>query len=57
MKTFKARNVIRPVFAVIEILLLIWIVASFIDVNLHNNYFNPNYQQFADWNLFIMLFK
>ena len=37
------------------IVALIWLVASFVDVNMHNGIFSDNYQQYASWNLFAML--
>lgn len=41
---------------VLMVLVLVWIVASFIDINLHNHPFTANYQHFAKWNAFILIF-
>ena len=38
------------------ILLVVWIVASFVDVNIHNDICNSNYGEFAKLNLFTLLF-
>lgn len=38
------------------ILIVVWIVASFVDVNIHNDICNSNYGEFAKWNLFTLLF-
>lgn len=37
---------------VIGVALFIWLLFSFVDVNIHNNPAAENYQQFAQWNLF-----
>jgi hypothetical protein len=39
----------------ISILFIIWIIASVVDVNLHNQVFSETYQNFATWNLFTIL--
>lgn len=39
------------------VLFWVWVLASFIDVNLHNQPFSAGYQHFADWNLFIWAFN
>jgi len=31
----------------------LWLFASWVDVNAHNDYFAKDYQDFADWNFFI----
>ena len=40
----------------IVILFMVWLVASFVDVNIHNDICNPNYGDFANWNLFKLFF-
>jgi len=37
---------------VIGVALFIWLLLSFVDVNIHNNPVAENYQQFAQWNFF-----
>jgi hypothetical protein len=33
------------------VVLLCWIAASFVDINLHNNPFSENYLQYSCWNV------
>ena len=42
---------------IISVMFMLWFVASFIDVNLYNTPFTDNYGQFANWNLFAILFN
>lgn len=59
MKTKKHinwKNVFSTLITLACVLVLVWFVASFIDVNLHNNYFSKNYGDFASWNIFTILF-
>ena len=39
----------------LSVAFLVWVVLSFINVNLHNDPFGTEYQQFANWNLFSRL--
>nr|DAI82486.1 MAG TPA: hypothetical protein [Caudoviricetes sp.] len=34
----------------------VWLVASFIDVNIHNDICNTNYGDFSQWNFFRLMF-
>lgn len=34
----------------------VWFLASFVDVNLHNDYFRAGYGDFAPWNMFVLIF-
>lgn len=38
---------------IILVLFFILLIASFIDVNIHNNPMSPNYQNFSNWNIFV----
>lgn len=38
-------------------LILAYFLASFIDVNLHNRPFTDSYGDYADWNIFTIIFK
>ena len=42
---------------VICILILAYFLASFIDTNLHNQPFTDSYGNYADWNIFNIIFK
>lgn len=44
-------------FGVVCAVLFIWIVASFIDVNAHNNLFSENYGVLSSWNMFEIMFN
>lgn len=44
-------NKIEKIFMIISIMFLLWIVASFVDVNLHNN-IPGEAQNIAHWNFF-----
>lgn len=41
----------------ISIFVILWIVASVVDVNIHNDICNNGYGDFAWWNLFEILIK
>jgi hypothetical protein len=47
---------IGNVFAVLGIILMIWIFISFIDINTHNSPFENDYQSYLSWNFFIIFF-
>ena len=47
---------IEKIFIIICILFLLWILISFIDVNLHNNA-TETAKEIADWNFFKFLCK
>lgn len=34
----------------------VWFVASFVDVNIHNDICNTNYGDFSPWNIFKLIF-
>lgn len=40
----------------IAILFMVWLVVSFVDVNIHNDICNPDYGEFAKWNAFKLFF-
>lgn len=46
----KIRNVVCMV-------LMVWVIASFIDVNLHNDITKENCGQVSSWNLFNLFFE
>ena len=45
------------VMTVICVLILAYFLASFIDTNLHNHPFTDSYGNYADWNIFNIIFK
>ena len=51
MKKIKWNNILF----LISIIFIIWFIVSFIDMNIHNDICNVNYNNFAKWNLFLLL--
>ena len=45
------------ILSVICILFFAYLLASFIDTNLHNQPFTDSYGNYADWNIFNIIFK
>ena len=52
MKKIKWSNVLL----LISVLFAVYMIASFVDVNIHNDICNPNYGDFAEWNFFRLMF-
>ena len=50
------KKAILNVLTVIAILFFLWVGMSVIDVNRHNNPFSENYQNYAEWNMFELIF-
>jgi hypothetical protein len=50
------KKVISNVLTIAGVLFLLWVAMSVIDVNIHNNPLSDNYQNFASWNLFELIF-
>lgn len=50
------KKAISNVLTIVSVLLLLWLAMSFIDVNIHNNPLSDNYQNFASWNIFELIF-
>lgn len=44
------------VFCVLSVLFVVWVAASWIDINQHNNVFDDDYKDYASWNLFEIVF-
>ena len=57
MKKLNKKRVIDFVMTAICALILAYFLASFIDTNLHNHPFTDSYGNYADWNIFNILFK
>lgn len=51
------KHLVEFILSVICIFICVWVFASFIDTNLHNQPFSAHYGEFAEWNIFIKLFK
>ena len=52
-KRKQARNISIFIFAAVFMFNLIWFIASFIDVNIHNHV-GEGYGQYQIWNMFTM---
>lgn len=48
------KKVFSNLFNVMMVLLVVWVVMSWLNISFNNTTINPVY---ADWNLFIMLLK
>jgi uncharacterized membrane protein len=46
------KKVISNILTIVSVAMIVWLLLSFVDVNIHNNPAAENYQQFAQWNLF-----
>lgn len=51
----KIRKFIDNFFAVLGVVIVLWIAASFVDVTIHNSPFDENSQQFHKWNIVVLL--
>lgn len=50
METVK--KVLKAIYITIGIIICLWLILSYLDVNAHNGPFDQN---FADWNFWVML--
>lgn len=50
------KNVFKGLFTLICTFIFIWFIMSFIDTNKCNNPYGEHYQDFASWNVFVLLF-
>ena len=53
-RKLNVKNCVLFLVCVLSIGTGIWLFASWIDVNTHNNYFENDYGNFAKWNVFTM---
>ena len=52
-RKLNVKNCFVALLYVISLMFGLWLFASWVDVNAHNNYFTSDYQDFADWNFFV----
>jgi hypothetical protein len=50
------KKAISNLLTIVSVLLLLWVAMSVFDVNIHNNPLSDNYQNFASWNIFELIF-
>lgn len=48
------KKIIKKFFAVVSVVVFIWLGLSVLDVNAHNNAFENDYGKFSKWNAFII---
>lgn len=48
----KIFKIVENVMAVVSIAFVVWIVASWVDTNQHNNPMEEDYKDYAKWNMF-----
>ena len=48
----KIFKILENVMAIVSIAFVVWIVASWVDTNQHNNPMEENYKDYAKWNMF-----
>ena len=51
------KNIIDKIITTIAVLSIVWIVASFFNIGLHNNPFDENYKDYASWTFFVLFFE
>lgn len=52
-RKLNVKNCFITLLCVASVIFGLWIFASWVDVNTHNDYFASDYKDFADWNFFI----
>ena len=48
----KIFKMLENVMAIVSIVFVVWIVASWVDTNQHNNPMEEDYKDYAKWNMF-----
>ena len=48
----KIFKILENVMAIVSIVFVVWIVASWVDTNQHNNPMEEDYKDYAKWNMF-----
>lgn len=46
------KHLIEAIVSFVTFMILLWGVASYIDVVIHNNRFDDGYRNYASWNVF-----
>lgn len=52
-RKLNVKNCFVALLCVASMMFGLWLFASWIDVNCHNDYFADDYQDFASWNFFV----
>ena len=48
----KIFKILENVMTIVSIVFVVWIVASWVDINQHNNPMEEDYKDYAKWNMF-----
>lgn len=48
----KIFKILENVMTIVSIAFVVWIVASWVDINQHNNPMEEDYKNYAKWNMF-----
>lgn len=48
----KIFKILENVMTIVSIAFVVWIVASWVDINQHNNPMEEDYKDYAKWNMF-----
>ena len=48
----KIFKILENLMAIVSIVFVVWIVASWVDTNQHNNPMEEDYKDYAKWNMF-----
>ena len=48
----KIFKILENVMTIVSIAFVVWIVASWVDINQHNNPMEEDYKDYANWNMF-----
>ena len=51
-KKKKIFKTLENVMTIVSIAFVVWIVASWVDINQHNNPMEEDYKDYAKWNMF-----
>ena len=52
-RKLNVKNCFTALLCIVSVTFGLWLFASWVDVNAHNDYFANDYQDFANWNFFI----
>lgn len=55
-KVVASMRVVKVMFFMFCAAFAMWLVASFIDINMHNDPFAEDYKEYQEWNAFLTMF-
>ena len=51
------KNILDKIVTTLAVIFIVWIVASFFNIGLHNHPFDDDYKDYASWNFFVLFFR